>query len=276
MHSPRSAAVAIVLLITGFGLAAQTPPAAPKTAPTASNLYRFRILGVFDAQSGDPVEGVEISDVLNGNKSTTTKTGTVSLFFLPDGGSLVRLRKVGYEAQTFPVAISPADTSPLTIILSRATELPAVVVKDSAPKRLSVGLRRFKEHQASGIGRFIDEAEFRKHDNSTMANLLASKIPGITTVVGPGGAKYAVSSRKPCSGPALRQCRQADCYVAVYVDNVKTFDAATSPTAMRPDFEHMSPIDYAEAKFYQVAETPPEYNATSSGCGVLLLWTRER
>lgn len=271
----RAGALAALVLAT-MTVGAQTPQPAGSGAAAAANLYRYRFLGVYDAQSGEPLEGVEVADIANGNKSMTTKTGTVSLFFLPDGGSLVRLRKIGYETQTMAISISPADTTPVTIVMVKATQLPAVIVNDSAPRHLSGGLRRFEEHRALGFGHFITEDEFRKHDNSTLANLLTSKLPGIQTVPGPGGAKYVVSSRKPCSGPALRGCRQADCYVSVYIDNVRTFDASTSPSTMRPDFERISPIEYAAAEFYQGAEVPPEYNSTSSGCGVLLLWTRER
>src|SRR5690348_13573558 len=100
------AGVASALCSAVAMLPAQTP--AQDTAAKPRDLaYRYRVLGVFDAASGDPVEGVEVIDVLNGNKALTTKTGTVSLMFLPDGGSLVRLRKVGYEMQTMTVAISP-------------------------------------------------------------------------------------------------------------------------------------------------------------------------
>ena len=84
--------------------------------------YRARILGVFDDATGAPLDSVRVTDVLNGNSSLTTATGTVALYFLPDGGALVRLQKLGYEVQTFPIAISPADTVAITITLRRVTE----------------------------------------------------------------------------------------------------------------------------------------------------------
>jgi hypothetical protein len=129
-----SAAVFLGLLATTVPARSQTPPPRAKPDTLARpNAYRFRVLGVFDDQTGDPVEGVEVADMLSGNSSLATRTGTVSLLFLPDGGSLVRLRKIGFESQTFPVSISPADTAPITIVLTRATQLPTVVVNDSAP-----------------------------------------------------------------------------------------------------------------------------------------------
>jgi hypothetical protein len=253
-----------------------TPPAKSDTAARASTAYRYRILGVFDEQTGDPIEGVEVSDVLNGNKSLTTKTGTVSLFFLPDGGSLVRLRKLGYEVQTFLVAISPTDTAPITATLTRATQLATVVVKDSASKYIAPGLRGFEERRAMGFGQFIDEAEMRKNDEKTLAELLVARMPGLIRVPGRSGATYLASARKPCSGPALSGCRAPNCFVAVYVDGVRTYDAGMNAGQI-PDFGRLNPRDYAAAEFYAGgASVPVEYNATNGGCGVLLLWTRER
>ncbi len=274
-------AIALVGLVAG-AVQAQSPtppvPAKADTGSRANNAYRYRVLGVFDEQTGDPIEGVEVSDVLSGNKSLTTTTGTVSLLFLPDGGSMVRLRKVGYEVQTFPVSISPSDTTPLTIVMSRATQLPTVVVTDSAPHYLSPALRAFEERRAKGNGRFLSEADMRKNDEKSLAELLSSRLPGMFAVPGPGGAKYLVSSRRPCSGPAMRGCQTADCYISVYVDGVKTYDVSTmGGRGMTPDFSRMNPRDYAGAEFYPGgASVPVQYNATSSGCGVLLLWTRER
>ncbi|HXT18442.1 MAG TPA: hypothetical protein VN706_22635 [Gemmatimonadaceae bacterium] len=268
---------AVMLGLCGGFVRAQNPPSPPAPAAKPANYaYRYRVLGVYDEQTGDPLEGVEVADVLNGNKSLTTKTGTVSLFFLPDGGGLVRVRKLGYEVQTLTVSISPADTTPITVVLSHATQLAAVVVKDSAPKYISPALRGFDERRRGGQGHFITDTMLRKNDNHSLGDVITSNVPGVMMAPGRGGAKYLVSSRRMCSGPALRACRQSDCYVSVYVDNAKIFDASMGTNGL-PDFGRMSPVEYAAAEFYQGAEVPPEYNSSgAAACGVLLLWTRER
>src|SRR5437879_12393820 len=113
-----------LVLAIGLAIGAQEPHPKPgartpvdSQRAAAGQRYRYRVLGVYDEVTGEPLEGVEVSDALSGLSSLTTKTGTVSLLFLPDGGSLIRLRKLGYEVQTFPVTIAPIDTAPLTIIM---------------------------------------------------------------------------------------------------------------------------------------------------------------
>jgi hypothetical protein len=275
MKGVASLAVAVALVAGARPGRAQTPPAAAKPDSVAAIRHRFRLLGVYDGQTGEPVEGVEVADVLSKASTMTSKTGTISLFFLPEGGSLVRLRKIGYETQTLAISISPSDTVPITIILNHATSLPAVVVNDSAPKFMTPGMRMFAEHQKLGFGHFLTDSLFRKYEASSLANLLGSRLPGVITVNGPGSAKYLASGRRMCSGPAMRQCRAPDCFVSVYQDGVKIFDP-NNVGSPKVDFEHMSPADYEAAEFYQGAEVPPEYNATGNACGVLVLWSRTK
>lgn len=149
---------AAVLLLVASLAAAQEP---------ASRLaaYRGRIVGVFDLNTGAPIKGVEVIDLASGTRALTTTTGTVSLFYLPDGGSMVRIRKLGYTAITQFIAISPSDTVPPTLLMTpTATMLPAVITKDSAQHYISPGLREFEERRKAGFGHFITEDDLRKSD----------------------------------------------------------------------------------------------------------------
>ena len=79
--------------------------------------WRVRILGVFDNESGESIEGAEVVDVVTGTTALTTKTGTVSLAFLPEGGSEVLVKKAGYKPLMIEVLISPRDTVPITLTM---------------------------------------------------------------------------------------------------------------------------------------------------------------
>ena len=265
----RCVVAAAMSAAAGAGAGAQARPQGKDSSAAGAVVaprYRFRLLGAFDDATGEPIEGVEVTDVLSGVGSLTSKTGTLSLFFLPDSGSLVRVRKVGYEMQTLPIAISPRDTAPITVLLKKAVELPAVVVKDSAPAYHFGSLRDAEARmRARAGGYFLDEAEMRKWDNSTLANALTSKMPGILPTTGPHGERYFVSSRTPCRN-AFTACTRPNCFVSVYIDG--------APSTVLTDFSRASTMDYAIAEFYPGGSSEPV--AFSSACGALLLWTRQR
>ena len=132
----RTVLLVILILRAASPARAQGAP----TVPPALAPYRHRILGVYASDTGAPLESVIITDMLSGTKILTTSTGTATLAFLPDGGSFIRITKLGYETQTFLAAISPKDTAPLTVILvhSTATTLAPVVTTDTAPHYISI------------------------------------------------------------------------------------------------------------------------------------------
>jgi carboxypeptidase family protein len=240
---------------------------------TANQRYRYRILGAFDDATGDPIADVEVTDLVTGSSARTTETGTVSLLFLPDGGSLVRLRRLGYETQTLLVTIAPADTAPLTVTLHSAAQLPAVIVNDKAPAFAAARLRdadaRMKSHSG---GYFLDEAMLRKSDNSTLATTILSHMPGLMPTTGPHGEMFLVSARATCT--RAFSCVRQNCYPKVLIDGVQFLDP-TQLGSLRLDFSRLSPRDYAIIEFYPGGATvPPGFDAST--CGVLLLWSRER
>jgi Carboxypeptidase regulatory-like domain len=246
----------------------QTPPAQAPTSSSTVLDYRHRLVGVFSADTGEPIEGAEVVDLFAHNTVRTTKTGTVTLSFLPEGGSMIRVQKLGYQPVTMVVAVSPSDTVPLTIVLTSAAQtLPKMTTTDSAPRYLSPGLRDFEERRAKGFGYFIPEADLRKADNSKMTNVIR-RLPNIHIICPRTGTRrgecYPTSMRQPQKYAVLG----GECPLDIYVDGAASTDN---------DLEKMRVNDYAGIEYYAGGGTiPVQYNRTGSSCGVLLFWTRER
>ncbi len=240
------------------------------SAPIAR--YKLRLLGTFDEQSGDPIDGVEVMDVASGTTALTTRAGTLPLFFLPDGVSLLRLRKLGFTPLTMNVTISPIDTIPITVVMKRnAQELPAVITKDSARRYISPALNGFEERMHAGRGGyFIDDSTLRKMDADPLSIALR-RLPGGTLRDG-----RFVSTRTSSSGPVLRSAKPGlNCNASVYENGVLLYQ--TGGKMPPPDFDRLQVDAYAGVEFYAGPATYPAWiSQMNNPCGVLLLWTRER
>ena len=279
----RAGLVAIGLALTAAvdGGAQGAPPhpvVAEQLAP-----YRHRLLGVYDEQTGTPVEGADVIDVMLGNSMRTTSTGTVALVFLPDGGGLVRVRKVGYQPQTIMAAITESDTIPITLLLKRIVELPAMSVVDSAPRYMSPALRGFEERRHNAVsGTFIPESVIRKEQDRNLGNFLLGRLAGATILMGHQGQMYLQRSPRCGSGGSP----------AVYIDGMlRNSPAKTGPTlAFSKKAPPSNPLDTDEVDLTQfalsdlagieyyanTATAPSQFNSTSASCGALLLWTRQQ
>ena len=239
----------LVALATTSWLGAQAPS------------YRSRILGVYDAATLEPIVDAQVTDVASHSFSRTTRTGTVSLAFLPDGGGYVTVKRVGYESWMGFVAISPHDTTPLTIVLKGTTPvLPPIVARDTDPKHISPALQSFDERRKGGFGQFIDETELRKNDNRELPEVLR-KLSNIDIKCSYHTPRKCFAFSKTqgighCSNGAL-----------VYLDGIVINDSNLL-------LYQTSEIGGVET--YSPATVPAQYNKQNAACGVVLLWTRER
>ncbi len=269
-HAVRQRLAAIVLFMIAAGRSGgQTPPPRDTSHVPA---YRARVLGLFDQATGQPVEGAEVFAVGTGWSAQTTSTGTMSLIFLPDGGGLVRIRKVGFAPLFTKVSISPRDTAPLTLMLEHVTELPAVVTSDSLHPFISGNLNGFQDRAKLKLaGNFITDTLLRKSENRTLANLLRSQFPGIGARLraGPFGASYFGDYK--CG--------------AVFLDGVPVNLGAESSAgrgAVRGlsqpfDLNSIQISELQGVEYYRSGGiVPVEFSSELTGCGAVLLWTRER
>jgi len=107
------------------GNGASAPPA---KADSTRARVRIRLMGVYDGETGDVIEGADVTDMLTGITARTTKTGTVALFFADTTGTLLTIKKVGYQPASLMVATGLKDTVPITTTIMRAGHMLAPVI----------------------------------------------------------------------------------------------------------------------------------------------------
>ena len=181
------------------------------------------------------------------------------------------------------------EFAPMTITLQPvAGTLPAVVTRDSVRSYVSPALRGFEERRLSGHGgSFVSEATLRAEQDRTLGNLIRVHVPGVT-VLQSGRVDFAVTRREgqlcqvdvwldglPVSVRSTSAVRTAIPLPKPKLpgDPVPTDKPANVPTN---DLTTFDPRDLAGVEYYSAATTPAQFNRTGSGCGVLLLWSRER
>jgi hypothetical protein len=129
------AAAILALVATAAAALAQTHDT------TGMVRTRMRVIGVFDRQTGQPLDGVEVRDFNSGLTALTTRTGTVALLLEDTLGTLIRIKKVGYTPQTLMVGTAVKDTIPLTVDLLRAGMLLEKVIVTANGRTLRLGPR---------------------------------------------------------------------------------------------------------------------------------------
>jgi hypothetical protein len=171
---------------------------------------------------------------------------------------------------------------PITVLMKKVAELPAVVTKSTSPKYLSPALRAFDERRKNRTsGYFINDSILRKEDGRPLGNVLAAHAPGVQ-VKQVSSANFLLKSPRCTSGG------QPDLYLdgvpLAHFEDVRwpipkprnrnaPIDARDYPM----DLSQFQVSDLAGVEYYpDNATMPVEFSRTSAGCGALFLWTRER
>ena len=247
---------------------------------SASAVFRGRVI-----QQGDstPVANADVWLPSLDRHASTDSAGAFRFDGLPAGLQLVQIRRVGLDAQRDTIALSAEHENVRTYALAeQSTKLDTVRTMAGAQKYLSPMLRGFEERRLSGQGgHFISDSVLRKNENMTAANLIASRIPGLTQqfiiLQGKGVIRALVSTRKQCKGLALQGCGgKPNCFVAIYLDGVLRYSTklGIDPPDLSKEYDISS---LAGIEYYAgAAAAPIAMHSDDDGCGSLWLWTRER
>ena len=253
----RAALVLAVLAMAAPGLRAQRPAPPVRVRPG-------RLMGGFDEGTGAPIAGARVINLANGLAVETSRTGTVSLFFVDTTTGLIRVTKLGYAPMLTVVANSPRDTVPLTIVLAHEGQtLPTVVTR---------GRRHLTPRGPADTVPRLDDVGFYDRRYTTGAPsssfITAKQLSGMRTL----DDLQRISGRPICAGN-------------IYLDGIRISVPSRNWGDGRISLATTSPLDMivpigeiAGVEMYNGADAPEEFNATEAngamlGC-VTLIWTK--
>lgn len=234
-----------------------------------------RVIGVFDAEAGTPLEGVQIVDAFSGTYAVTTQTGTARLDFLTYRGAaaFVELRKLGYEPKQ--IVVSRADTVPITETMERLTILPQVTA--TAKYRIDRDPGRwdgFEERCRAASGTCIRSDDLARQPAANMADFL-TRAPGVTmgacSVVRGRNTECGHIAMKPTVSPP------AYCLPTFFVDGIEWNPKMGPPVDLTPGRAAEGPYTPTNVKAVEVY--PPErirpLRFTGDPmCGAIVIWTK--
>jgi hypothetical protein len=227
--------------------------------------------------SGFGVAGAEIRLPELRLTTRSDSKGEFRIGGLPGGRYAISVRAVGFRPFIGSVDLVPGKALDVELALTTSA-----VVLDTVR---STGLR-FPEvpwmlqdfesrRRAASTGQFLTDSILRHHETEKMVSLVSMF----------RGARIAYDLRDPTKmvlasarggetgKPVFQSTGRSTCLVTVYVDGIQIFPAGGDA----PDFGNMLVSDYSAVEYYaSPSETPVQYKGTGSGCGVILLWTRQR
>jgi hypothetical protein len=223
------------------------------------------VRGAVTTEQGQRIAGVELQ-VPALRKTVHTDSIGEYRFILPPGNYKMTTRALGFFSESDSIAPELNVELIHDFTLTSIAKLLDTMTSTAERRRhISPGLNDFEERRRTSQGKYLTQEIFERYSTSLLGDVLR-KLPGVDIRPGAFNAKYAASFRQ-------RGGRGA-CYVSVYLDGVPLFTGLRGESP--PDLNLFSPSTLAGAEFYSGGATSPVQFKDRTGCGMLLLWTRER
>lgn len=215
------------------------------------------VVGVGDVESGAPLEGADVRVLDVGRSATTNSLGDAVITRIPAGTHHVQVRMIGYQSlESLVVFPQGASDSVQAIFMPRRGKvlLDTVVV---AEKRVPRYLAAFERRRLEKQGQYLTESELAKADHWGFTDLLRQQVQSVRISRGADGFSRRLIVR---DGTNL-------CAGAVFLDDVRAWDG---------DISGIHPEELAAVEVYDRVHVPLKYQLPNIGCGVMLLWTKQR
>lgn len=239
--------------------------------------------------SRQPVTSAVVEIPRLGIQALSDTAGRFRLSGVPDGTHAIVVRAIGFEPDTSSLTFRGNESIFRDFVIERSiTTLSEVKVEGTGEAPIPAKLAGFMERRRLGIGRHLDRDAITRFENRRTADIF-STIPGVTVRRGRSSKAWVTSGRGLGTGqgamkraPARELLDRSDiedgapvaCYMDVYLDGVLIYNSSAT---LVPLF-NINSIVAADIEAIEVysgaAQVPAQYNRTSGGCGVVLIWTR--
>jgi hypothetical protein len=255
---PRRRSLAMPRIQILIGIATLlTLAAAPR--PAAAQRHSATLVGWIRDSSGAPVGQADVLVEHGDAAARTDSSGRFTLRALDPGAITVRVRRLGYDPQTFEYVLRAGSEDSISVtLLPRIHSLEAVEIDEAMAKRRRE-LDGFNRRKAQGEGMFVTRMDI-EHHNTEMLSETLREVPGLRfTRAGPGrqGLRFITASTK-----------SYDCQPLYWVDGRKVLGVEID------DF----PASEVEAiELYRGPATTPAQFApgrSNATCGTVVIWTR--
>jgi hypothetical protein len=214
------------------------------------------VSGIIKDSLGLPIADVEIADVSAGKAVRSDSLGHFLLANVPSGNVDISFRRVAYAPVVLLIAIPPADTTEVEVVLGVVAQQLKGMIVQAHPDQLRQ-LVAFESRRKRGIGHFITRSQIEDRHPLMLSDMLRT-IPGAILINADNGRTSVRFSR----------VARNNCPPQFFVDGVEVTGFS---------IDDMPPGDVEGVELYPgAAGLPPEYNRLhgTSICGTVVIWTR--
>jgi len=227
------------------------------------------IRGFVRSSDGKGIVAAEVSDRASGLKTYSDSTGAFLLSDVPSGDRTLNVRRIGFIAEQFPIALAAGRNRKVALTLSPLPQsLPDIQVADRMAKPARYADTRsydeFYSRRAMGFGTFLTREDIDRQFKSSTPELLQG-ISGIK--VRRIGNDWKVQSLR-CQMD-LPGVGDPSTYIRVFIDGR---DVGSAGDLGQP----LTMINPAQIEAMEIYKSPAELpaEARGKGCAAIFIWTR--
>jgi hypothetical protein len=223
--------------------------------------HTAEISGVVYGRDGRPIPLAEVN-LLDSEVAVRTDTlGAYRLSVLPAGRHVLEARAIGYAPVRRMIQLRASASDTADIRLATVAQVLKPVKTVASRDRYRTG---FHDRMARNTGgRFLTNEQIRKSGLTRVTDLLKT-VPGLQVRMQGNVAVMEFTGR------GGRTFSSHGCPIAYAIDGVP-YEPASFGVDGEIGVEHIEAIEV-----YDAATAPAQYSRRGTGCGVILIWTREK